>query len=57
MGTAVENLGGKAERDEVEGFNLFVRLDGRPGGLAFQSGKTGRREFFCVNPVPPGVTI
>jgi len=57
IGTAVDNLGGDEKQDEWSGCNLFVRPDGRPGGLAFQSGKTGWREFFCVNPMPPGVTI
>jgi hypothetical protein len=50
IGTAVDNLGGDEKRDKRSGFNLFVRLDGRPGSLAFQSGKTGRREFFASIP-------
>jgi hypothetical protein len=57
IGTAIDNLGVDEKRGEWSGFNLFVKLDGTPGGLAFQSGKTGWREFFCDNTGPPGVTI
>ena len=42
----MKNLSGKAERGEWNGFNHIVRHDGRSGGLAYQSGKTGWREFF-----------